>query len=105
MMIDTVEERAGFELDARWGDVNTCQFTLLPFVQPLSLPRMGILYAIMWIGALGICLGYKFTVSCVLYIVPYWYLILLDKSVWNNHSYLFGLMGILFTCSSANKCL
>lgn len=64
---------------------------------------MGILYAIMWMGALGICVGYKFKISCVLYAVTYWYILLLDKDVWNNHSYLFGLMAILFTCSSANK--
>ena len=105
MMIDTVEERGGSELDTRWGDSRDCRFTLLPFVQPTSMPRMGILYGIMFLGALGISLGYKFTLSCLMYGVPYWYLLLLDKSVWNNHSYLFGLMVILFSCSSANKCL
>lgn len=105
MMIDTVEERAGFELDTRWGDERDCRFVLFPFIHPLSMPRMGILYGIMWLGALGICVGYKFTISCCMYTIAYWYIILLDKSVWNNHSYLFGLMGILFACSSANKCL
>lgn len=105
MMIDTVEERAGFELDTRWGDDKDCRFTLFPFIQPLSMPRMGIIYGLMFLGAFGVALGYKFTLSCCIYAMSYWYIILLDKSVWNNHSYLFGLMGILFACSSANKCL
>lgn len=104
MMIDIVEERSGSELDIRWGDVNECRFQLFSIIAPMSLPRMGILYGIMWFGGLGISLGYKFKISCWMYTVPYWYLILVDKSVWNNHTYLFGLMGILFSFSSADSC-
>ena len=104
-MIDIVEERSGSELDIRWGDETECRFPLFPFLEPMSLPRMGVLYAIMFLGALGIALGYKFTISCWMFTLPYWYLILVDKSVWNNHTYLFGLMGLLFSCSSANSCL
>lgn len=104
MMIDVVEERSGSELDTRWGDEKDCRFTLFPFLRPLTLPQMGVIYGAMWLGALGICLGYKFKLSGCMYVASYWYIILLDKSVWNNHSYLFGLMGVLFTCSAADKC-
>ncbi|GAB0092614.1 Vitamin K-dependent gamma-carboxylase [Sergentomyia squamirostris] len=103
MMIDIPEERSGGDLDLRWGNPRDCRFPLFNCMQPLSLPRMGITYAIMWLGALGIFLGYKFRISCLMFVLPYWYIFLLDKSSWNNHSYLYGLIGTLFFFTSANK--
>nr|KAG5704166.1 hypothetical protein BaRGS_009696 [Batillaria attramentaria] len=41
--------------------------------------------------------------SCLLFLLPYWYILLLDKSDWNNHSYLFGLLAFLLTLSDANR--
>jgi len=35
--------------------------------------------------------------------VPYWYVFLLDKLTWNNHSYLYGLVAILLLTSRANQ--
>jgi len=35
--------------------------------------------------------------------VCYWYIFLLDKSKWNNHSYLFGLFSIIFFYADANN--
>ncbi|CAH1954167.1 unnamed protein product [Acanthoscelides obtectus] len=54
------------------------------------------------VGATGIMLGYKFRISTLLFGIPYWYILLLDKSYWNNHSYLFGIVTILLSGSSAN---
>ncbi|XP_017784728.1 PREDICTED: vitamin K-dependent gamma-carboxylase isoform X2 [Nicrophorus vespilloides] len=102
MLIDIVEERGGSDLDIRWGDAKTCHFPLLPHLQRPTLPWMCLLYGIMWLGALGIALGYKFKLSCAFFCVPYWYVLLLDKSFWNNHSYLYGLIGLLLFTSSAN---
>lgn len=34
--------------------------------------------------------------------VPYYYIFLLEKNTWNNHSYLFGLFAILLACTKAN---
>lgn len=56
-------------------------------------------------GALGIALGYKFKKSALMFTIIYWYIILLDKSFWNNHSYLFGLIGILLIGTEANNFL
>ncbi|XP_074031124.1 gamma-glutamyl carboxylase isoform X2 [Leptinotarsa decemlineata] len=47
-------------------------------------------------------LGYKFRLSVILFGVPYWYIFLMDKSFWNNHSYLFGVVTILLMGSCAN---
>lgn len=53
-------------------------------------------------GALGIMVGFKFQLSTFLFGIPYWYILLLDKSFWNNHSYLYGIITILLMGSSAN---
>lgn len=46
--------------------------------------------------------GYNFKLSCLSFIIPYWYILILDKTSWNNHSYLYGLLSILLLFSSAN---
>ena len=55
-------------------------------------------------GALGIALGLFYRISCLLFSIPYWYIILLDKTSWNNHSYLYGLLGILLMIVDGNRC-
>ena len=54
-------------------------------------------------GAAGIMFGAFFHASCALFLLPYWYIFLLDKLTWNNHSYLYGLIGLLLLTSSANQ--
>ncbi|XP_062549969.1 vitamin K-dependent gamma-carboxylase [Armigeres subalbatus] len=104
MLIDIPEERGGGDLDFRWGDPRGCKFPLITGMEPLSYPRMGILYLVMWLGALGIMLGYRFRFSALLFVTSYWYVFLLDKSAWNNHSYLYGLLGTIFLFTDAHKC-
>uniref|UniRef100_A0A1B0F0M8 HTTM-like domain-containing protein n=1 Tax=Phlebotomus papatasi TaxID=29031 RepID=A0A1B0F0M8_PHLPP len=95
MLIDIPEERSGGDLDQRWGNPRDCRFPLFNFLHPLPLPWMAMIYGVMWLGALGIFLGYKYRSSCLMFTIPYWYIFFLDKSHWNNHSYLYGLLGIL----------
>ncbi|KAK6637526.1 hypothetical protein RUM44_007948 [Polyplax serrata] len=102
MMIDVPDERGLANIDLRFGDPLRCHFPLFDWLSPLPLEYMGFLYFVMWLGSLGICLGYKFKLSCIMFIIPYWYIYLLDKSFWNNHSYLYGLVSILFAFTSAN---
>ncbi|EEB12966.1 vitamin k-dependent gamma-carboxylase, putative [Pediculus humanus corporis] len=102
MVIDIPDERGLGNIDLRFGDAMKCHFPLFDWLSPLPLEYMGLLYFIMWLGSLGICLGYKFKLSCILFIFPYWYIYLLDKSFWNNHSYLYGLISILFTFTCAH---
>lgn len=103
MLIDIPDERGGGELDIRWGEPRDCRFPLFSFLAPLSLSRMALVYFIMWLGALGIALGYRYRTSCLMFVISYWYIFLLDKSVWNNHSYLYGLLGLLFSFTQANR--
>uniref|UniRef100_A0A0A1WX33 Vitamin K-dependent gamma-carboxylase n=1 Tax=Zeugodacus cucurbitae TaxID=28588 RepID=A0A0A1WX33_ZEUCU len=103
MCIDIAEERGGSQMDTRYGEPRLCHFPLFSGITAFSLPVMGCVYLVMWLGAIGIMLGYRFRLSCLAYIVPYWYIYLLDKPAWNNHSYLFGLVGTMLLFSDANR--
>lgn len=129
MVLDIHIERGFSEVDHRFGDFTQCHFPLFDFVKPLTFQWMCMLYLLMWLGkfiviiytssavslfgfsklisfwltgACGIMLGYNFKLSCLSFSVPYWYVLLLDKTSWNNHSYLYGLLSILLLFSSAN---
>lgn len=54
-------------------------------------------------GALGMMLGCWYRLSCVAFLCPYWYVLLLDKTSWNNHSYLYGLLAFQLTFMSADR--
>ncbi|XP_034255208.1 vitamin K-dependent gamma-carboxylase isoform X2 [Thrips palmi] len=102
MAVDTLEERGLGEADLRWAKPMQCYFPLFDFLTPLPLPWMCMLYLAIWTGAVGMMLGLRFRLSCLLFAAPYWYILLLDKSRWNNHSYLFGIVALLFSRSSAH---
>ncbi|OXA63681.1 Vitamin K-dependent gamma-carboxylase [Folsomia candida] len=103
MMLDIPLERGLEDADIRFGDQNYCFFPLFPWVKPVPVAFACLLYSAMWIGALGICLGYRFKQSCILYLIPYVYFFILDKSRWNNHSYLFMLFAILLKVGGAGE--
>ncbi|CAG9825027.1 unnamed protein product [Phaedon cochleariae] len=102
MLMDLLEERGGADIDLRWGNPKDCHFPLFPVLVNPGFPWISIMYFFMWLGALGIMLGLKFRLSLFLFGISYWYILLLDKSFWNNHSYLFGVLVILLAGSSAN---
>jgi len=56
-----------------------------------------------FVGALGITFGLFYHTSCLAFVIPYWYIFLLDKTSWNNHSYLYGVISILLLGSQANR--
>ncbi|OXU20747.1 hypothetical protein TSAR_007390 [Trichomalopsis sarcophagae] len=103
MVLDVVEERGLAIIDLKWGDPNGCHFPLIHGLRPLELPWMIVLYSVMWLGAFGIMLGYRFKLACGLFVLPYWYLFLVDKSYWNNHSYLYGVVSLLFWGTGADR--
>jgi vitamin K-dependent gamma-carboxylase len=41
--------------------------------------------------------------SCFFYMTIYWYIFLLDKVAWNNHSYLYGLISFQLLLIDANR--
>ncbi|KAJ8733012.1 hypothetical protein PYW07_015611 [Mythimna separata] len=102
MLFDIPDERGGASMVKRWGDPNTCHFPLIPILTSIGMPYMALVYAALWVGALCIMLGYKFRLAAPVFTVCYWYLFLIEKSFWNNHSYLFGLVALLLSCTEAN---
>ncbi|CAG9853874.1 unnamed protein product [Phyllotreta striolata] len=102
MLTDLPEERAGAFIDLRWGNPRDCHFPLFPFMTNPGYSVISLVYLALCISSCGIMLGYKFKSSAIIFAMSYWYLFLLDKSFWNNHSYLFGIVSILLVGSSAN---
>ncbi|XP_019797733.1 vitamin K-dependent gamma-carboxylase isoform X1 [Tursiops truncatus] len=104
MVLDIPQERGLSSLDRRYLDgLEVCRFPLLDALQPLPLDWMYLVYTIMFLGALGMMLGLRYRISCVLFLLPYWYVFLLDKTSWNNHSYLYGLLAFQLTFMDANR--
>ncbi|XP_060082240.1 vitamin K-dependent gamma-carboxylase-like [Ylistrum balloti] len=103
MVIDIPQERGMAVADSRWGDNSVCYFPLFDWLQPLPLKWMYVVYLIMLFGAIGIMLGLLYRLSCVAFLVTYWYVFLLDKTSWNNHSYLYGLMAFILLLCDANR--
>nr|XP_009680570.1 PREDICTED: vitamin K-dependent gamma-carboxylase [Struthio camelus australis] len=54
-------------------------------------------------GALGIMAGCCYRLSCLAFLGPYWYVFLLDKTAWNNHSYLYGLLAFQLALLGADR--
>lgn len=54
-------------------------------------------------GAVGMMMGFFYRFACLVFVVTYWYILLLDKTAWNNHSYLFGLLAALLLVTDAHQ--
>ncbi|TNN71323.1 Vitamin K-dependent gamma-carboxylase [Liparis tanakae] len=104
MVIDITQERGLSHLDYKYMDgAPVCRFPLFNVVQPLPLDWMYLVYVVMFFGALGIMLGCFYRLSCLMFISTYCYIFMLDKTTWNNHSYLYGLIGFQLTFMDANR--
>ncbi|XP_069558795.1 vitamin K-dependent gamma-carboxylase [Brachyistius frenatus] len=104
MAIDVTQERGLSHLDYKYLDgAPVCRFPLFNFLQPLPLDWMYLVYVVMFLGALGIMLGCFYRLSCLMFISTYWYIFFLDKTAWNNHSYLYGLIGFQLTLMEGNR--
>ncbi|XP_063973510.1 vitamin K-dependent gamma-carboxylase [Diachasmimorpha longicaudata] len=103
MVIEIVEERGLSDIELKWRGAHACHFPLIHGMKQPSLPHMIALYTLMLLGAFGIMLGFFFKLSCASFVIPYWYIFILDKSFWNNHSYLYGLVSTLFWGTGANR--
>ncbi|XP_062913193.1 vitamin K-dependent gamma-carboxylase isoform X1 [Mobula hypostoma] len=104
MTLDIPQERGLSSLDHKYFDeLVVCRFPLFNFLKPLPLDWMYVVFVTMWLGAIGIMLGCFYRLSCLMFLVPYWYNFFLDKTAWNNHSYLYGLIGFQLTLMDANR--
>ncbi|KAF7217002.1 vitamin K-dependent gamma-carboxylase [Nothobranchius furzeri] len=104
MAIDVTQERGLSHLDYKYLDgTPVCRFPLFNSLEPLPLDWMYLVYLVMFIGAIGIMLGCFYRLSCLMFISTYWYIFFLDKTAWNNHSYLYGLIGFQLTLMNSNR--
>lgn len=104
MAIDITQERGLSHLDWKYLDgAPVCRFPLFNFLRPLPLDWMYFVYLVMFLGALGIMLGCFYRLSCFMFLSSYWYIFFLDKTTWNNHSYLYGLIGFQLTLMDGNR--
>lgn len=104
MAIDVTQERGLSHLDYKYLDgAPVCRFPLFNFLHPLPLDWMYLVYVVMFLGAVGIMLGCFYRLSCLMFISTYWYIFFLDKTAWNNHSYLYGLIGFQLTLMDGNR--
>jgi vitamin K-dependent gamma-carboxylase len=106
MMIDIPNERGMADADIEYGKhYDNCRFPLFDSLKPFRAHTMIFIYSVMLMGAIGITLGFKYRLSCLCFMLPYWYLFALDKTTWNNHSYLYGIIGFQLLLVDANRYL
>uniref|UniRef100_T1GL29 Vitamin K-dependent gamma-carboxylase n=1 Tax=Megaselia scalaris TaxID=36166 RepID=T1GL29_MEGSC len=55
MLIDVAEERGGSSLDVRYFQDGICQFPLFPFIRPMNVPQMGVVYGVIGLELLELC--------------------------------------------------
>ncbi len=75
----------------------------LEFLNPLPLPVLQFILVLMGISALSIAAGYFFRVACLTFTILHAYIFLIDKSIFNNHIYLFLLLGFLMAFTDADR--
>jgi vitamin K-dependent gamma-carboxylase len=102
MVIDIPQERGLSNIYSNW-EPDMCYFPMFNILQPVSVEWMHVIYVTMFVGAIGIMLGLFYRISCVLFMVSYWYMFLLDKAIWNNHSYLYGLISVMLLLTDCNR--
>lgn len=103
MVVDATQERGMERLHDKFRDPNSCHFPLFNALTPLSVDWMHVVYLMMIIASICICIGFYYRFATIWLAISYWYVFLLDKTVWNNHSYLFGLFAIFFSVTKANR--
>nr|ABJ09596.1 gamma-glutamyl carboxylase [Ciona intestinalis] len=105
MAIDIPQERGMNHADIKYGEDSglVCKFPLFHNLHPLSQDWMTFLYTVLFLSAIGIAVGFMYRLNCALFTSIYWYFFFLDKTTWNNHSYLYGLLAFLFLVTDAHR--
>ena len=79
------------------------RYDYLKWLKPLPEPVLNIILGLLLACAICIALGIFFKWSCRIFAFGYLYIFLLDKSIYNNHIYLFILLAILLSFTDADK--
>ncbi len=73
-----------------------------PFLHPLPAGAMNVILALMTLGTVLVAAGWWMRVGAVLFATGQAYFLLLEKSYWNNHIYLFILVAVLLCFTHAD---
>jgi hypothetical protein len=81
------------------------QYDFFRWLKPMPETWLNILLALMLICSILMLLGVFFKWSCRIFALGYAYFLLLDKSIFNNHIYLFILIALLLSFTDAHRTL
>ena len=79
------------------------KYDYFKWLDPLPEIAFNVLLGILLLCACCITLGIFFKWACRIFAAGYLYIFLLDKSIYNNHIYLFILLAILLSLTDADK--
>ena len=102
IICDIFEERGLPYVWNMWGDPSSCHFPLFNNLPRLDVMHLHMVFLVMLVSAFFIMLGFMYRLACFTYMLTYWYIFFLDKTKWNNHSYLYGLLSVLFFFTNGN---
>jgi hypothetical protein len=104
MFLDTLQERGLLFAEKRFGDPLLCTFSCFNLA-PLSVNGFYFMLGAMLATSFNIFIGFFYRISTLVFSFCYWYLFLLDKRRWNNHTYLFATLSSIFVILDANIAL
>ncbi len=81
------------------------RYDYLKWLKPLPELWLNIILGLILVCAICITLGIFFKWACRIFAAGYLYIFLLDKSIYNNHIYLFILLAFLLSFTDADKVL
>lgn len=81
------------------------KYDFFTWLNPLPEFWLNAILGILLVLAICITLGIFFKWACRIFSIGYLYVFLLDKSIYNNHIYLFILLAFLFSFTDADKSL
>jgi hypothetical protein len=80
------------------------QYDFFRWVKPFPEMWLNLVLGAMLVCSLAVIAGVFFKWACRLFTIGYLYILLLDKSIFNNHIYLFLLLALLLSFTDADKC-
>jgi len=95
LTLDLFLEREFFTLVNRY-DKDKCFFTIHPELPVLTDTNLTLFLYVLLLAHVGITLGLFYRVSTIITSLGRWYLMAIDMTRWNNHTYFFALMCTMF---------
>jgi vitamin K-dependent gamma-carboxylase len=78
-------------------------YDFFEWLSPLPAPLMRALPALMLVAAFLLTIGRWTRVAGLSFFIMHFYFLLLDRSYYNNHMYLYSLLGLLFSLAEETK--